>query len=184
VRQTMASNMNENGERSAGWRRTVVEACFQQNTGHWRPSQGNARIRSWSLQDAGLQRLRHPVYGVLRQMLPNLFRRRMFVQGLYRIGRRTLRRTIASSYAHSQGRHGEDDDERARSPGPATLEICQMQHSRLTGPAYFLPYRLAWTQATRSNYRNWRPTSFDTWAVRLVALSYGRNDWRIELSVN
>jgi hypothetical protein len=34
-----------------------------------------------------------------------------------------------------------------------------MQHSRIRGLIYFLPYRLAWTQATRGNYRNRRPTS-------------------------
>jgi hypothetical protein len=150
----MTRNNDETRERSAGRRRTVVQACFQQNIGHRWPSWGNAGIRSWSLQDASLDHLGHPVYGVLRQPWPSLLWRGVFVQGLYRIGRRTLRRTVTSSDAHRQRRYSEDDDERTRSPSPATLEICQMQHSRLTRPAYFLPYRLAWTQVARRNYRN------------------------------
>lgn len=119
-------------KKSAGGRRTVVQACLQQNVVHRRPSRGNAGIRSWSLQDAGLHYLGHPVYRVLGQPLPSLLRRGMFVQGLYRIGRRTLRRAVTSSNAYRQCRHCEDDDERTRNAPPTTFEICQTQHSRLT----------------------------------------------------
>ena len=172
MRQFHGSNRQDNGERSARGRRTVVQACFQQNTGHWRASGGNAWIRRWSLQEAGLQHLGHPVHGVLRQTLPNLFRRGMFVQGLYWIGRRTLRRTVASSYAYGQRRHGEDDDNRAPSPAPTTLEIRQMQHLELRD--LLISYHIVLhgrkqlgvttvTAETRSR------TTLDTQAVRLVA---------------
>jgi hypothetical protein len=158
--QAMTSNNERTGERSAGWRRTVIQACFQQNIGHRWPSWGNAGIGGWSLQDAGLQHLRHPGDRVFRQTLPNLLRRRMFVQGFYRIGRRTLRRTIASSYAYGERRDRKDDNQGTPNPAPETFEICQMQHSRFTEPIYFLPYSSVRTQETRRNYRNCEDNSF------------------------
>ena len=118
----------------------------------------------------------------------------MFVQGFYRIGRRTLRRTVPRGYAYGERRDREDDNEGTPSFAPGTFEICQVQHSRLTGPIYFLPYSRAWTQETGRNYRNREDNCFDTPDIRLVAsstvintvpaLKRGGDDWPDESKAN
>lgn len=118
---------NEDGERSAEGRRPVIQTLFQKKTWNGRPSRGNTGIKGCGLQDAGLNHLRHPVHCAFRQALPNLLRRRMFVNRPYSTCG-TLGRTITRSDAHRQCRDGEQYYKRAPTPAPQTFEICEPQH--------------------------------------------------------
>jgi len=113
----ITSNSYENGERLAGRRRTVVQACFEQNVGDRRSSRSNTGIRTRSQQDAGSHHLRHPVDRRVGQTLPRLLRRRMFVQGSCGIGR-TLRGTVSGSDTNRERSHRQENDDRTAALAP------------------------------------------------------------------